>query len=828
MWLLGCDDKDTLNGTRIWLRPGTRCVLGRVKCDDVTAVVPSSRSISRRHLVINVGPVNEGDGIKLHARTELTIQDCDTKHGTIWNGKKIKGTVALDTRDEHGFYLGKHGCAFRVKWTPVIFSVSLSSKERKDKNSMAVYRSQLEKLDIKTIATWTDGTTHVIAAKRNTAIGLQALVNGRHIVTHSYIDAIVSAAQLPPTDNGQTPQSSLECDFDAHWPTAEDFLPPVGYEPVSQPPEAYAPDGRRKNIFEGWVFVFGDEVQYHNLLAPITDAGGKPEKFTIKDGVTLPEELADFVQKRRLGDDIAVVRFRSKTNPDWEMRFTQKLQQLLGFRVVEQNEFLEVILSCDTSTLHRPLQQQQSPRQRSPEPPTPSNRAKPEPESAKKPAPSEGPAATRTRARVRRRGATPIDPFAFDVGGDFVAPTPEPASQIPTQSPESRRDQPIFSNDNLGKQSSFNRLIPTPMEMEQDEPSSSIADSIIVGSQPPSRKRPAPAAPAVPDRDENLDMMDLLPGARIAKRRKVAEEEERARRGETISPQESIAVDESAASQVSVKAEPKTPAKMKKRGKPETTFEVQAREIREKEAAEAERVKVEEQRAMEGVDIAGLKNLAIVETVEVKPRVNRSFRAASGEGSDRWKPEWNGRENFKGFRRSGTGSSTRSFNGPKILIDLVEHKHRDFGIGDGYWIGDEDSGSSRRKGTQRSTQQAEEIIPSPPRRGGAGAFSTAREPAEADQSDPDSPPTFSLRNRRGGTTSQAQTPQPHHRNSSALPSMSQSQTQAGTKRPVPPQASSRVPPAKKPKTALKIGSDAESDSDDSDDDGLRFKLRRRR
>ena len=32
-------------------------------CDVVTAAVPSSRSISRRHLVINVGDVNEEDGV---------------------------------------------------------------------------------------------------------------------------------------------------------------------------------------------------------------------------------------------------------------------------------------------------------------------------------------------------------------------------------------------------------------------------------------------------------------------------------------------------------------------------------------------------------------------------------------------------------------------------------------------------------------------------------------------------------------------------------------------------------------------------------------------
>jgi len=230
------------------------------------------------------------------------------------------------------YIMGTHGVKWthrgRLKWTPVIFSISLTSKERKDKNTMAMYRSHLEKLDIKTIATWADSTTHVVAAKRNTAIGLQALVNGRYIVTHSYIDAIVSAAKLPSAVNGATPHSSLECDFDKNWPKPENFLPPVGYEPVSKPPEAYSPDGRRKTIFEGWVFVFGDELQYHNLLGPITDASGKAEKFTIKDGLTLPEELAEFVQKKGHGSDVAVVRFRSKTHADWEVGFTRKLQQL--------------------------------------------------------------------------------------------------------------------------------------------------------------------------------------------------------------------------------------------------------------------------------------------------------------------------------------------------------------------------------------------------------------------------------------------------------------------------------------------------------------------
>jgi hypothetical protein len=93
----------------------------------------SSRSISRRHLVIDVSKVGEGDGVrvstvlmcrehyadnglqlKLHSRSTITLQDCGTKHGTRLNGEAIKGSeVTLDGRDEHVFYMGQHQHAFR-------------------------------------------------------------------------------------------------------------------------------------------------------------------------------------------------------------------------------------------------------------------------------------------------------------------------------------------------------------------------------------------------------------------------------------------------------------------------------------------------------------------------------------------------------------------------------------------------------------------------------------------------------------------------------------------------------------------------------------------
>ncbi|KAF8540973.1 hypothetical protein BDD12DRAFT_876322 [Trichophaea hybrida] len=787
MWLLECDDKEAFGSKRLWLRPGSRCVLGRVKQGEVTVTVPSSRTISRTHLIINIANVNEEDGVKILTRSQITMQDNNTKHGTTVNGQNITGNqISLDSGDVHTFFLGSMNM--------------LSGAE--DKNVMAPYRAKVEALDVKTIAAWTPSTTHVVASKRNTAIGLQALVNGRFIVTSSYLDAIAQAAALPLAGpSGEQPMSPLEIDFDANWPKPEDFLPPPLYEPVTKSAEAYSPDPRRKNIFDGWTFVFCEDVQYQNLLGPITDAQGKPEKFALEPKVTSPEELADFIRKRGDGSEVALVKFRAKNESEWDKAFTAKIQELLGYRMVEQNEFLEIILSCDTATLRRPLEAESLIMQRS----LPQN----EPEQlasgasilvpetrTKQQKPTSEPTVTtsapaRTRGRVRRRGVTPVDPFAFDMGGDFLpAPTPDPATQFQTQSLEKKGSQTVRAA-NIPDPLSNTNEHPTPMEVEEEAQLPTLKPPIVSRTSP--RKRRAPIPPE-PDEDEGLDIMDLLPGSKIVKRRKVAEEEERMRRGNTVSPPEPNNPKESPKEEMTEKPESKR--KGKKKGKPETSFETQAREIREKEAEQAEKAKAQEQTMMEGLDIEGLKNLAIVEVVKVKPRTDRPIRDVYGDESARWKPEWNGRNNFKKFKRAGRGSTTRSVAGPKVFVDLVESKGRDYGIGDGYWIENEEN-PSRKKNSQKNTQPANTPADT-------SLYTTARETAEPSEAE--------SRPRRGRTQVSG----------SRLAAVAKSH---GTKRPAPPQA---VTGGGKKQKTLQIQSDDESSSDDSDDDDLKFKLPKRR
>lgn len=183
--------------------------------------------------------------------------------------------------------------------------------------------------------------------------------------------------------------------------------------------------------------------------------------------------------------------------------------------------------------------------------------------------------------------------------------------------------------------------------------------------------------------------MDLLPGSKFVKRRKMAEEEERARRGEAAAPPKGPVdtVEKVEATTTKEENDAKGKGKKKERARQETSFEAQARQFREQDAAEAEKARAEEKARMDGIDVEGLRNLAIVEVMKVGPRAQRPIRDAYGDESAHWKAEWNGRNNFKRFRRAGRGSSTRSITGPRVFVDLVEAKGRDYGIGDGMRCG---------------------------------------------------------------------------------------------------------------------------------------------
>ncbi len=254
----------------------------------------------------------------------------------------------------------------------MVLTFSFSSKEQKSKDPLVPVRARVEDLDIKAITSYIiDKTTHVVANKRNTAKGLQALINAKYIVTDSFVDALVYAAT--PTDLDEPESlSPLEEDFDSNWPDAAQHLPAPGKEPRPREATVFAPDPKRAQVFEGYTFVFCDLTQFENLQAPIANGGGKALYYELVLGETSVEDLVRYVKnvagEKGLGefDDgsegkgVVVVRFRCKKEfEQWAVELGDAVAIQLDQRLIEQSEFLDAILLNDASILRKPLPEEE-------------------------------------------------------------------------------------------------------------------------------------------------------------------------------------------------------------------------------------------------------------------------------------------------------------------------------------------------------------------------------------------------------------------------------------------------------------------------------------
>ncbi len=183
----------------------------------------------------------------------------------------------------------------RITWHNVTLSFSFTTRELRD-DPWPRYRDQLEQLDIKYIADYDIAlTTHVMAKKRNTSKGLQALINGKYIIIESFISALVEAARQG--SGGDAEPSPLERDFDGAWPNALEHLPPRGEEPSDRPISTYAPDERRLDVFDGYTFIFYETKQYENLFAPITNGKGKALLREVVAGETQIDDFVRYVKE---------------------------------------------------------------------------------------------------------------------------------------------------------------------------------------------------------------------------------------------------------------------------------------------------------------------------------------------------------------------------------------------------------------------------------------------------------------------------------------------------------------------------------------------------
>ena len=124
-----------------------------------------------------------------------------------------------------------------------------------------------------------------------------------------------------------------------------------------------------------------------------------------------------------------------------------------------------------------------------------------------------------------------------------------------------------------------------------------------------------------------------------------------------------------------------------------------ARERREAEEEAARRDQEVLEAKLGDISVEEMKKLAVVVEMEVPTRNERADRA-NGDASDRWDERWNGRKNFKRFRRKGEGDGSARRQTQNVIVPLVEVKRKNYGIGEAYWSSsrDKENDSGRKSG----------------------------------------------------------------------------------------------------------------------------------
>jgi len=589
--------------------------------------------------------------------------------------------------------MGAYSKLFHIAWQPVVFSFSFTSKELRN-DPWAKLREDLEQLDIKYSAEYEQTlTSHVVSKKRNTSKGLQALINGKYIVTDSFITEVVKAATTSD-DAEPGAASALEQDYDGAWPNPLEHLPPRGEEPSDRPAEAYSPNERRQEVFDGYTFVFYEKKQYDNLFPVVTAGKGKAVLKEVFPGDTDLDEFIGYVKglagEKGLGSfedgsegkGVAVVRYLPAKGPDfdWYADFLTSVAQRLDHRPMDQREFLEAILACDASMLRRPLEEESQPQAAPPRSQPAFNEPgrmevdRPAGTQVQSEPPPQAPLPTtapQRRGRPRRTAGSRFKGFDLDSDDDAAAAMEEPQSSVTPAS------QPEASNVSQPRR--------TQTQTRQDEAAGR--------SQ---RKRPH--SPILEETPAEI-MDELAPTAAAVKRRRIE-------LGETpipaTAPEVDDAMDEDDQEEDATPATGRAGVKGRKKVKDEVDILQLARQHREEEEARA----AAEREALnqlpdDGIDYAAIRRMQIVEECEVRLPQNRPRGRDADGGGDRWDPRWNGRQNFKKFRKQGQPAGRQPV---RAIVPLQEVKTKEYGIGDDYWLEDDNTAAGKKKDSQRETQ----------------------------------------------------------------------------------------------------------------------------
>jgi hypothetical protein len=690
MWFL--EHESLFGGKRVWLRPGSQQLFGRTKPDgnqaEGTKVFIDNKNVSRKHMMIRVLEVPPELGTKLHTRSQIEVMDLSCRQGTVIdNGKTLKSTKEADggiaydkttlAGNEHTIRLSQSYPAFTLKWQDVVFTYASKETERMKSRSV-----QLHALDIKTSSEFVYGkTTHVVSQKRNLPKVLQALVSATPIVTGDFLDAIIEAAEHSLGGQGVYVPSKLEQHFDVAWPKEKEYISPAGQEPVPRPDQMLEPDPARSEVFAGLTFVFLDEAQHANLAQVVSGGGGKALFYNVRPGESTVQEYVDYVksvagQKKRAKETngpLPVVTVRlsvaSDDLQDWATNFVTGVDQALNQRSIQQNEFLDAIVSKDTSSLRRPPAQVMDV--------DPSMPALPRAEPTAR--------ATSTASQPRTTS---------QVLEASSAPPEEPAKPNQRKRPIRRGVTSRFTGfDDYEPPTKVRKVEDTPMEDVQEsvtvqEPSQSARRT---QSRHATQTRNATQSQFHITEQERAEQMDtMFPAAAAIKRQRAA----------TRAPSASVEPEEQAPARRKPKAKAAELIEQMQQIKKKADKEIDVKkELKRKQEESEEKRKLEEEslrEALEGVDIADIRANVEIEEMPLRAPDSRPKNHAQAH-DDRWNPEWEGRKNFKKFRRRG---AERGRESQRVLVTFEEAPQKK-GFGDSAFFLEDTEPTPRTKQDER-------------------------------------------------------------------------------------------------------------------------------
>ncbi|KAG5437251.1 hypothetical protein PCANB_001044 [Pneumocystis canis] len=253
MWVLESNSNE-LNGIRRFLKPGKEYLVGRAKY--ITDINIDCKSVSKRHAKISVEMAQKGSSLLLEEKIGIYITDLGSRFGTIVNGEQLKNVPKRCDQNSQEIIFAKCQGKFRLSWNPIVFT--LSGVKLKDIQPL------IEAYGIKITKEYCEKTTHVISRQRNTAKNLQALIYGALVVTSSYVQELVQTIGL------------VELNFDYGFPNPQKHIPPNNaYSLIDTCPGDFLPNKHRRQLFNGLTFIFFDKKQYYSLSPPINAASGK-------------------------------------------------------------------------------------------------------------------------------------------------------------------------------------------------------------------------------------------------------------------------------------------------------------------------------------------------------------------------------------------------------------------------------------------------------------------------------------------------------------------------------------------------------------------------